>query len=33
MRNNGIYNDEFLDGAESDLPIGVWSLLKDPSAS
>ena len=30
-RNQGIYNDEFLDGADSDLPAGTWSMIHDTS--
>ena len=32
-RNEGIYNNDFLDCVNDDLPIGCWSILKDTSGS
>ena len=26
-RNDGIYNDDFLDNASADLPNGVWTII------
>ena len=29
LRNEGIYNHNFLDNASEDLPKGSWSILQD----
>jgi len=29
LRKNGVYNNDFLDNAEEDMPTGTWSVLKD----
>ena len=28
-RKEGVYNDDFLDNADEDIPKGSWSVLKD----
>ena len=28
-RKEGVYNDDFLDNADEDIPKGAWSVLKD----
>jgi len=33
QRNQGTYNDDFLDNANDDLPKGVWSVIKDTSCT
>ena len=32
-RNQGVYNNDFMDEACSDLPVGTWSMLKDTSGA
>lgn len=32
-RNEGIYNNDFLDCAADDIPKGVWSIIKDTSGT
>lgn len=29
LRKEGVYNNDFLDNAEEDMPTGTWSVLKD----
>ena len=32
-RNEGVYNNDFMDNVADDTPIGSWSMLKDISGS
>lgn len=32
-RNEGVYNNDFLDCASDDIPKGVWSVIKDTSGT
>lgn len=32
-RNEGIYNDDFLDNATQDIPTGAWSVLRDTAGT
>ena len=32
-RNEGIYNNDFLDSISDDLPKGTWSVMKDTSGT
>jgi radial spoke head protein 9 len=32
-RNEGVYNNDFLDNAQDDIPAGTWSVLKDTTGS
>ena len=33
QRNEGVYNNDFLDCASEDIPAGAWSVLKDTSGT
>jgi len=32
-RNEGVYNNDFLDAAQDDIPMGSWSVLKDTTGT
>lgn len=32
-RNEGIYNNDFLDNAADDVPSGAWSVIRDTSGT